>query len=92
MATFGAATEPTAIYIYIYMRAVKLGSGPIWRFLKVRFWANLKVRFLSKMIFGLFLWLFQEFFAQKFVLCVWGLQGGPPKIKKMKKWMFAKLV
>ena len=36
------------IYIYIYTRAMKLGSGPIVGVLKIRFWVNLKVRFSYK--------------------------------------------
>ena len=69
MHTFVCFSTHTHIYIYIiYIFAVKLGSGPILRVLKFRFWGNLEARFWTKMILTDFYSGFRAFLCKNLFL------------------------
>ena len=62
------------IYIYIYMHAVKLLSGPSLGFFNVTNWAKLRGANWAKVIFGLYLEYFQASFCSIIILCCFCVQ------------------
>ena len=61
------------MHIYIYIGAVKLGSGPMLPLLKVRLWTNSKLRFSTKIILSYFYCGFKLLSLRASLVCFWGL-------------------